>query len=203
MKAGMGILLVLFFGVWVQAAVITNADFETDPNTSGWSHMTGSTVMTHLIGGGPDASNCVKITKPTTYQNGGEGIQSAIFAIEPEINDQGYDFSVWVKATNVEYSVYWDATMVFYQYGWGQYNSWIYLVPSQHSTNGWQQFTTHLDSVPTGFGEIDLRLLSCANLIDGCNVQYDSVHFAAVPEPASLGFLGTALVGMVLRKRTK
>jgi hypothetical protein len=203
MRMTMVVGMCLIFAGSLQAATITNADFELDPLTNGWSgNWQGTPTVTHVIGGGPDGSNCVKLSQPVGVGGNGQGIHSDIFEIESEIDDQGYDFTIQVHSNGFDQWRLWGVAIEWYNAGWGGWNSWGWLVPqSGENTNGWKEFTAHLDSAPTGYACIDLRF-DCVGA-EGREISFDQVTFTATPEPASLLLLGLGGVGVLLRKRSR
>jgi hypothetical protein len=175
----------------LQAAVITNSSFTAD--LTGWTQF-GTVTASQISGGGPDGNGSARLENANGTQN---GIVSDLFTIEPQNNNSGYDFSVWITRSSLGTWASAQVDLLWFN-SQGTQISWSTPFSGLNGTAGWEQFSTHFDSLPAGTtqGQVSLRLL-----YGGWFAEFDDPTFAATaPEPASLALLGTGLVALLRRK---
>ncbi len=177
----------------LQGAVITNSSF-TDGLT-GWAK-SGAGDAWQVSGGGPDGNGCVRLENSAGYPNFNT-LTSDLFAIEPQINNLGYDFSIWIFRGGL--GDWAKASVTIEWFGSNdQWLGWTMPVGELSGSVDWQQFSAHYASLPAGTAKakVNLRLE-----LAGWYAQFDNPAFAATtPEPATLALLGTGLVALLRRR---
>lgn len=177
----------------LSANMITDGDFSTDPlalGATGWgTYSPTAPVATYTW-------NSAGKYETMTYTDGNTNWLVAAFALVPEIDDQGYDFSADINCHDAHESQGLNVAMWWYQAG--NLVTTTDLVPQRGGTAGWTTFSKHIDSAPA---TADNAWIVFEGRWYG-TMDIDNVSFAAVPEPATMCLLALGgLLTLVKRRR--
>jgi hypothetical protein len=174
----------------LSASMIPDGDFSTDPLTSGWGTYSPESTATYTW-------NSVDHYETMSFSGGNTNWFLTLFALEPEIDDQGYDFSADINCYNAHPTQAMAVTIAWFNESMTQLG-WDTLVPQQGATDDWTLFTCHIDAAPAGATQ---AWISFEGRWYGV-MEIDNVSFVAVPEPATIGLLSIGgLVTLIRRRR--